>query len=165
MLSFPSCVDNQLSSIQKAIKSLLRRYEERFLGTNVPSLVCPHQDMRMSSFIFETGKMSDEEYQFFHNGPDFTEVILYVLYSRLESWTLPLFTPFSWLSLSWTSPSDRHTQWFWYLLHPASLTRKMQNNSWHVSERMQRSINLSIWTCLFVEISCSCNVVVIMAVV
>ena len=39
--------------------------------------------------------MSDEEYQFFHNGPDFTEVILYVLYSRLESWTLPLFTPFS----------------------------------------------------------------------
>ncbi|KAM7448305.1 hypothetical protein ABFA07_003706 [Porites harrisoni] len=65
--------DNQLSSIQKAIKSLLRRYEERFLGTNVPSLFCSHQDMRMSDFTFETGKMSDEEYQFFHNGPDFTE--------------------------------------------------------------------------------------------
>ena len=81
MLSFPSCVDNQLSSIQKAIKSLLRRYEERFLGTNVPSLFCPHQDMRMSDFTFETGKMSDEEYQFFHNGPDFTEVILYFLYA------------------------------------------------------------------------------------
>ena len=61
----------------------------------MPSLVCPHQDMRMSDFTFETGKMSDEEYQFFHNGPDFTEVILYFLYSRLESWTLPLFTPFS----------------------------------------------------------------------
>ena len=81
MLSFPSCVDNQFSSIQKAIKSLLRRYEERFLGTNVPSLFCPHQDMRMSDFTFETGKMSDEEYQFFHNGPDFTEVILYFLYA------------------------------------------------------------------------------------
>ena len=81
MLSFPSCVDNQLSSIQKAIKSLLRRYEERFLGTNVPSLFCPHQDVRMSDFTFETGKMSDEEYQFFHNGPDFTEVILYFLYA------------------------------------------------------------------------------------
>ena len=47
----------------------------------MPSLVCPHQDMRMSDFTFETGKMSDEEYQFFHNGPDFTEVILYFLYA------------------------------------------------------------------------------------
>ena len=47
----------------------------------MPSLFCPHQDMRMSDFTFETGKMSDEEYQFFHNGPDFTEVILYFLYS------------------------------------------------------------------------------------
>ena len=47
----------------------------------MPSLVCPHQDMRMSDFTFETGKMSDEEYQFFHNGPDFTEVIPYFLYS------------------------------------------------------------------------------------
>ena len=43
----------------------------------MPSLFCPNQDMRMSDFTFETGKMSDEEYQFFHNGPDFTEVILY----------------------------------------------------------------------------------------
>ena len=45
------------------------------------SLFCPHQDMRMRDFTFETGKMSDEEYQFFHNGPDFTEVILHFLYS------------------------------------------------------------------------------------
>ena len=47
----------------------------------MPSLFCPHQDMRMSDFTFETGKMSDEEYQFFHNGPDFTEVILYFLHA------------------------------------------------------------------------------------
>ena len=85
MLSFPSYVDNQLSSIQKAIKRLLRRYEERFLANNMPSLFCPNHDMRMSDFTFETGKMSDEEYQFFHNGPDFTEVILYLLYSLKKS--------------------------------------------------------------------------------
>ena len=39
-----------------------------------PPLDCPQHDMPMSNYTFETGKMSDEEYQEIHNGPDFTEV-------------------------------------------------------------------------------------------
>ena len=41
---------------------------------DVPSLDCPQQDMRMSSYTFETGKMSEEDYKEIHDGPDYTEV-------------------------------------------------------------------------------------------
>ncbi|KAJ7327796.1 hypothetical protein OS493_026072 [Desmophyllum pertusum] len=64
---------NQLPSMQASLRSLLRKYEERFLVMGVPPLDCPLQDKRMSDYTFETGKMSPEEYQAIHNGPDFTE--------------------------------------------------------------------------------------------
>ena len=48
---------------------------------DVPLLDCPQQDKRMSDYTFETGKMTPEEYQAIHNGPDFTEVnILFVCF-------------------------------------------------------------------------------------
>ena len=72
--------------MQESLRSLLRKYEERFLTTNVPSLDCPQQDMRMSNYTFETGKMSDEEYQQIHNGPDFTEVIMLHMSMVVNSW-------------------------------------------------------------------------------
>lgn len=65
--------DNQLPNMQGSLKSLLRKYEERFLTMDVPPLVCPQQDLRMSNYTFETGKMNEEEYAIVHNGPDFTE--------------------------------------------------------------------------------------------
>ena len=68
------CIANQLPNMQGSLKSLLRKYEERFLTMDVPPLVCPQQDLRMSNYTFETGKMSEEEYAIVHNGPDFTEV-------------------------------------------------------------------------------------------
>lgn len=61
--------------MQASLRSLLRKYEERFLVMDVPPLDCPLQDKRMSDYTFETGKMSPEEYQAIHNGPDFTEVM------------------------------------------------------------------------------------------
>jgi len=53
---------------------LLRKYEEGLLMMDVPLLDCPQQDKRMSDYTFETGKMTPDEYQTIHNGPDFTEV-------------------------------------------------------------------------------------------
>lgn len=44
---------------------------------DVPLLDCPQQDKRMSDYTFETGKMTPDEYQAIHNGPDFTEVTIY----------------------------------------------------------------------------------------
>ena len=49
---------------------------------DVPSLVCPQQDMRMSSYTFETGKMSKEDYATIHDGPDFTEVQKFIASSK-----------------------------------------------------------------------------------
>ncbi|XP_020607260.1 lysine-specific demethylase 8-like [Orbicella faveolata] len=64
--------DKQLN-MQALLRGLLRKYEERLLMMDVPLLDCPQQDKRMSDFTFETGKMTPEEYQAIHNGPDFTE--------------------------------------------------------------------------------------------
>ena len=73
--------------MQALLRSLLRKYEERLLMMDVPLLDCPQQDKRMSDYTFETGKMTPDEYQAIHNGPDFTEVpvtmILYVSLSIL----------------------------------------------------------------------------------
>ena len=53
---------------------LLKRYEELFLASDPPPWQCPMQDRRMSEYVFETGKMSPEDYERIHNGPDFREV-------------------------------------------------------------------------------------------
>lgn len=66
--------------MQESLQRLLRKYEEGFLTADVQSLDCPQQDMRMSSYTFETGKMNEEEYQAIHNGPDYTEVIMKCIY-------------------------------------------------------------------------------------
>lgn len=72
-------LDKQLS-MQALLRRLLRKYEERLLMMDVPLLDCPQQDKRMSDYTFETGKMTPDQYQAIHNGPDFTEVniILFV---------------------------------------------------------------------------------------
>ena len=62
--------------MQALLRSLLRKYEERLLMMDVPLLDCPQQDKRMSDYTFETGKMTPDEYQAIHNGPDFTEVTM-----------------------------------------------------------------------------------------
>lgn len=70
--------------MQALLRSLLKKYEERFLMMDVPLLDCPQQDKMMSDYTFETGKMTPDEYQAIHNGPDFTEVtILFVSPSTL----------------------------------------------------------------------------------
>lgn len=59
---------------------------------DVQPLDCPQQDKRMSDYTFETGKMSPDEYQAIHNGPDFTEVIInyYTIIMTIISITLLL---------------------------------------------------------------------------
>lgn len=64
---------DHLPSIPASLRNLLRKYEEKFLMTDVRPLVCLDQDKRMSEYTFETGKMSPDEYEAIHNGPDFTE--------------------------------------------------------------------------------------------
>ena len=79
-------LDKQLN-MQALLRSLLRQYEERLLMMDVPLLDCPQQDKRMSDYTFETGKMTPDEYQAIHNGPDFTEVthLLFVSHSTFLS--------------------------------------------------------------------------------
>ena len=67
--------------MQALLRSLLRKYEERLLMMDVPLLDCPQQDKRMSDYTFETGKMTPDEYQAIHNGPDFTEVTMILFVS------------------------------------------------------------------------------------
>ena len=64
--------------MQASLRSLLRKYEEKFLMMDVEPLNCSEQDKRMSDYTFETGKMSPEEYEAIHNGPDFSEVRKFV---------------------------------------------------------------------------------------
>ena len=70
---------DHLPSIPASLRNLLRKYEEKFLMMDVRPLVCLDQDKRMSEYTFETGKMSPDEYKAIHNGPDFTEVMKFVL--------------------------------------------------------------------------------------
>ena len=86
-------LDDQFSSMQASLRSLLRKYEERFLTMDVPPLDCPQQDKRMSDYTFETGKMTPEEYQAIHNGPDFTEVIIQTIKPSLIQWNLNTMNP------------------------------------------------------------------------
>lgn len=64
---------DNLPSMPASFRSLLRKYEEKFLMMDVQPLDCSDQDKRMSEYTFETGKMSPEKYEIIHNGPDFTE--------------------------------------------------------------------------------------------
>ena len=70
---------DHLPSIPASLRNLLRKYEEKFLMMDVRPLVCLDQDKMMSEYTFETGKMSPDEYEAIHNGPDFTEVMKFVL--------------------------------------------------------------------------------------
>lgn len=72
-LKSPSESKDEQLSMQALLRSLLKKYEERLLMMDVPLLDCPQQDIRMSDYTFETGKMTPDEYQAIHNGPDLTE--------------------------------------------------------------------------------------------
>ena len=54
---------------------MVMKYEQLLQTSEPLPLRCTAQDKRMSEYDFETTKMTPEDYENIHNGPDYREVI------------------------------------------------------------------------------------------